>query len=335
MSENPTAPTAATAKSTTVNDLPLLTLNSDPLPGLIERNTLNLLIGSSKEGKTSLLLSELALLVERGEFLGASVSQRSRLGFLDMAHPAGTLRARIASAGLERLLTPTLLPAVSAISTEFSAQAQIGEYYSAFPQPGPQFLIIDGIYRLQRGNPNDSTAVGEFCDSLRKFMIEKDVTVLATTLQAKQRTGDSYGRASEKAFGSAVWTASASALALLELMDAGQPEQTQSSIRRLIVMPPTGIRDVSYYDFGANGRLTRITAPDGWQEILIRKLLAIEPGTEITKTLLVEWGSELGIGLRSVESWITARKQDLTLEDAKDPETGRLRRGVYILARKM
>jgi hypothetical protein len=289
-----------------------------PVPGLFERQSINLLVGSSGSGKTRLLLSQLE-------------DYAAGKGFLGYPHPENTQPVQLGIITCTRSLNDILhtvaqFPLLSSQQTfpiefwnpgasdlEYDALKETYERLSSAIGRPAKFLIIEGLQALMLTNkPNDSKLAKDFCSNLHKLCAEKDVTILGTVGTAKMKRGDYYPLLSDRVFGAAVWAQEANTLIGIERTDLQMPVGIRPSIRRVIVQVQDAREKVLYADFDPEGRLSvvnveQIDEKASTDAMMDTRLESEKPGTTFKRVQFIEWGEEIGIKETRVKEWISSR----------------------------
>lgn len=293
-----------------------------PIPGLINRQSINLLIGSPSSGKTQLLFSQL------DDYAGGK-------GFLEIEQPEGTSPVQLgvisASRSLNNLLyTVAPFPNISsqqtfpievwkpeASFTDYQALVAAWQNLSAGTRDNRpvKLLVVEGLQKLMQSNkPNDSKLAGDFCADLQKFCTEKDVAVIGTVGTAKMKKGDYYPLLADRVFGASTWAHEAETLIGIERTELHRPAGLRPSLRRVIIQAQDSAERVLYADFDDEGRLRVVTMASMDQnsatdQALDDRLWQEKPGAVFRKPQLDEWGEQLEkpISPRRVLTWISSR----------------------------
>jgi hypothetical protein len=192
----------------------------------------------------------------------------------------------------------------------------LDDLFDLFPQPRPQFLIVDALQTLMpSGKLNDYQEVMRYYAALKRFCTDRDVTLLGTVPTAKTGTGDDYHAPSP--LGSVGWEHGAETTIRVELVDARQPEEKQGTMLRVYIRTRSARPATLWYDFDSEGRLVPALTVEDWSPALLTRLQAIPEGQPIPKRTFVTWGHELGRSETTIEGWLTDCIRRSVLERVK------------------
>jgi hypothetical protein len=216
------------------------------IPGLLPQCSINLLIGSGRSGKTTLLLSQLELYASSGEFLGYQTHPDrlpAQLGCLVASGSLDAIHDRIHAMQLEALADPTVFPVADwePLPEETLASA-LRRHHAGLTQAANHpvhLLVIEGIQLMMEGSGkvSDPRAIRDFFKVFDQFCLDRNVTILATVGQAKLRRGEAYPLLADRVYGSPVWAQESQTLIGIEEMHLHLPEERRPSTRKLVIQP--------------------------------------------------------------------------------------------------
>ena len=294
-----------------------------PIPGLLHRQSVNLLVGSPSSGKTLLALSQLEEYAAGKGFLGYPAEGDYTPVQLGVISATRTLNDMLHSVQPFPLLSSQSVFPIEAWNsgdTEISELDTLNRIYSKLSETTPQhrpvrLLLVEGIQSLmQTGKVNDNKQVKDFCVRLHRFCESRDVTILGTVGTAKMKKGDYYPLLADRVFGAATWAHESKTFLGIEQIDLHRPISLRPSIRRVIIQVPDGPGRVLYTDFDDDGRLRVLTeeASDqtsSTEQGLDDQLAQEKEGAEFRRQELNEWGDNLStpVSPRTVQRWIDSR----------------------------
>lgn len=288
------------------------------VPGLIPRRSINLVIGSSFSGKTSLILPQLNLYAAGDSFMGYRIGGKpEQLGAIACNQTMDTLYYDVVDSDYPALREPRCFP-IHAWNpapdiTELDALEVAYSDLCQHANSKVKFLFVDGIQGLMTsGKVNDQHPVREFFRNLHKLCSAHDLTILGTIGTAKMKRGESYPQLSERVLGSSVWSQESQTLIGVEIPDLHLPTERRSGLRRVVLQPRRQATVVRYADFDAKARLMLVDRPDAKEveadspahALLNRRLDVVAPGTQMKKEIFIEWGETAGISQRTVDRWL-------------------------------
>lgn len=301
-----------------------------PIPGLLHRQSVNLLVGSPSSGKTLLALSQLEEYAAGKGFLGYPAEGDYTPVQLGVISATRTLNDMLHSVQPFPLLSSQSVFPIEAWNsgdTEISELDTLNRIYSKLSETTPQnrpvrLLLIEGIQSLmQTGKVNDNKQVKDFCIRLHKFCETRDVTILGTVGTAKMKKGDYYPLLADRVFGAATWAHESKTFLGIEQIDLHRPISLRPSVRRVIIQVPDGPARVLHVDFDDDGRLKVLTEAvideqTATNEALDDRLAQEKDGAVFRRRELDEWGEQLPVpvGAKTVERWIMGRVGEGFLE---------------------
>jgi hypothetical protein len=323
------------------NPLTVPLLPDYPITESIPRNSLNMLCGASFSGKTMLLRSELAAYLRTGVLFGSPAPMFP----MDDPEPAPIPLPMVARVGYlactDSSTKVPIMPAGVAVLSwrkhlrrDDERPVTVDYLWHKFPEPRPQFLVVDGLQLLMPGGKvNDMCEVARWCAELTNWCEAMDVTILGTANTPKTKPGDPSYANQDRIAGSMQWAASVHNLLVLDLAD--QREETElrkKSIERettrVLTTMTHGRRSVApvYYDFDSEYRLVPTLTPSAqmseleWH-VALASTVAAHAAEEIRTAQMHEWGEALGLSIPTINRWIAEVRVEGKLDQ--------IRKGLY------
>jgi hypothetical protein len=317
-------------------------------PALFAPQSVNLLFGSTRVGKTTLLLAML------DQYLSDAGSP-----FLGYPLPAGSVPAQCGAiiatrdtASYRRKINQMVLPAISdhwhfpiaewnPVGVDIVAEliAHWARLSEECERP-VEFLVVEHLQGLldsvggSRNSPND---VRNFYRQLREFARDKNVTILGTAGCPKLKAVDRFQQSPDRIYGSTEWGAQTDTLISIDQLDVRKDEELRRTPRRVYIadhaLPSDAVENrsravLTWVDFNDEGKLVVVGDPDAWggaeesrvspmEATLDQILMQDDPGSVRTKPEWVLLAEQAGISERTCENWLSSRS---------DPEMGMLER---------
>ncbi|MGH9437999.1 MAG: AAA family ATPase [Terriglobia bacterium] len=171
-------------------------------PGMLRRDSVNLLIGASGAGKTAVMFQWLESW-HKGQPLWNILPENIASGYVCLDHTQDGTESRLRHFGYECLDHSSLL------TGPFSLQSL---------EPLPELLLVDGFARLVPGSRmNDYGAVADFLTDCQTWCEKTHHTLIGSVPTAKSLDGEPQrGNIRERASGSVAWGAFTEVVWLIE-----------------------------------------------------------------------------------------------------------------------
>ena len=191
--------------------------------------------------------------------------------------------------------------------------------------PWAKVFFIEAYHWFYKSESKSQTSAYantlRFWSSVRDAFCQKDLTIVATTHEAK---GNEYVKTRDKVYGNVGQVAVSGTIITMEY------DEKDDDTRILRVAPRDSKEFTCQYKFDETGKLVfqgNIAAEqtlDGsaFRE-LDRKLRRVAPGVHIPTMTIIEWGMDLKLSGATVERWITKRVTEGKLI--------RIARGLYMI----
>lgn len=319
---------------------PLPTHNSPPpplpdflVPSLFPRQSISLLVGTSRVGLLRFILPQLENYARGLPFLNVPahdpIHPPEQLGIIVCDRALGKVTSRIRLMGLERLVEPGVCP-IEVWDCVAEADPEVeeldGRKSRGFPLDAaferltkrcrggrpPSLLLVVGLQAPapSAGKKAEPKIVNEYMSRLRDFCARNKCTILGTVGTAKPTYSQNYTTIPHKIFGSIQWAASAASLLCVEYCGKHR------DYRRLSVQTGEGYEQ----QFGSSfyvrfseleGRLELSDAPESPRTpsfVALDRMLedCFEPGGDYTRADFVAQAKHLDISDSTVERWLTA-----------------------------
>ena len=313
-----------------------------PVPGLFNRQSINLIIGTSGSSKTPFLLNQLENYLSGGGFLDYAASPNGpvQMGLIAGAGTQDNILDVLADFSLldDQSKFPFEVWNGGAIpdhehETKFDAKADsrsdldaLNRIYDKLnsllpPAKRPiKLLIIEDFQSLMTsGDTHKIKAVKEFCRNMHEFCQKRDVTIIGTVGTGKAKTYESYPQVADRIPGSHCWGAEMDTLIAIELVDLHKQPESRAEIRRIIVKTRKAPIAVHFGGF-QDGRLVvspsyiPVDAPSPTEAQLDAKLGAVTSGQEMKKRDFLAWAKEMNISDATLERWISKQIDMGTLQ---------------------
>lgn len=315
-------------------------------PALFAPQSVNLLFGSTRVGKTTMLLAQLdQYLSEPGApFLGFTLpadAVPAQCGAIIATRDKEAYWRKIDQMNLPAIADRFHFPIVEWRPEGADIEAELSAHWAKLNEScerAVEFLVIENLQGLldraggSRNSPND---VANFYRQLRAFARDKNCTILGTAGCPKLRTVDRFQFTADRIYGSNEWGVQADTLISVDQLDTNRAEELRRTPRKLFIVDSAVTPDVAehrskpvltWVDFNAEGKLVVVGDPDAWGgadadrvsplEALLDGILAQDdPGTIRTKPEWVALAEQAGMSERTCEGWLASRS---------DPEMGML-----------
>jgi hypothetical protein len=284
--------------------------------GILSPRSINIIAGQARVGKLRLLLSQLHAYHLDNRFLGFTNGQQSpRMGLLTNEHP-DRFTATIESLKLSTL-NPQSLPVIQS-SFDHDHMEPIESAYERFPNH-PNLLIVHGLHSfMPSGKISEFGDVRDFCRKLSHWCHEKNVTILATAIMAKQKMGQGYEHVLDRIIGSTNWVTWAGTCIIIDQIEG---ESLTSPLRKVVVASRDEQWHESAWEFDAGGRLVPSIAPLHWYEQMDKHLDGVVFDQPLRTAELVSWSQEIGIASTSLKQWIR--------DKIREGDLSKIRKGMY------
>ena len=211
------------------------------VPGLFNRRSINLVVGTPKSGRLRLILPQLESYANGGSFLDYSLDkdqQPEQLGAIVCTQTFDSLWHQVRGLDLESLSNPKVFPIEPwqpATGTETPSDAEtLTEAYARLTRAAgapPRLLLIDGLQLMMTsGQVNHQHHVREFYRGLQNFCMANDCTIIGTVSTAKMKNGESYAL-NARILGSVQWAENADTLIGIAVIDSELPGRQPTSYR--------------------------------------------------------------------------------------------------------
>lgn len=297
-------------------------MSKPTVPGLFNRRSINLVVGTPKSGRLRLILPQLESYANGGPFLDYSLDKDQtpeQLGAVVCTQTFDSLWQQVRDLELESLTNPKVFPIECwqpASGTEAPSDAEtLMEAYrrltAAAGRP-PKILLIDGLQLMMTsGLINQMHKVREFFRGLQGFCMTNDCTIIGTVSTAKMKRGESYSL-NARIMGSVQWAENADTLIGIEVFESESPKPQLGGFRQICVQTSKETPRYFFAGFDPKGRLQLQSRPEGAAEAIAEDnldaiLKTQSPGTMFSRKEFIAWGEQVGVGVRTVERWLASR----------------------------
>lgn len=298
---------------------------SDPMPGLISRNSINLIIGSPTSGRTVLALSEFERYLSSGEFFGYQLlaGQQPAQCAAITCGSLNALHERLKHMAFDRCADPVGFPTTNwepKLDQEETLRDSLYRHYDQLSKCARQpirFLFVENfqMMMMEKMRVGEIKDVYRFYEIVNGFLTGCGVALLGTVGQGKMKNGDSYPLLADRIYGSIGWAQGVGTLIGIQPYAFKLAQESRGSARTVTVAPSRS-RTISYSaDFTELGRLERVnqelTAEEGTAADKLDVFWdGVEQGVDYSRTEFIELGAGLGAKISSVDRWIRDRSDD-------------------------
>lgn len=294
-----------------------------PVPGLFDRQSINLIIGTSGTAKSPFLLHQLEKYISGGGFLDyAGCSDGPvQMGLIGCAGTEGKIHNDLAAFPLlnDQSKFPFEMWKPNESETEFDALTRTYETLNSLlpaAQRPIKLLIIDDFQSLMTaGDVSKIKYVKDFCRAVHEFCRKQDVTIIGTTGSGKAKTHECYPQMADRIPGANCWGAEMDSLIVLELIDLHKQPEGRTETRRIIVKTRSAPIAVHFAGF-VDGRLEvspsfiPVAEPSPEQTRLEANIAALKSTDVLRREDIVRWCVEAGMTDSMIERWIADQVKD-------------------------
>lgn len=290
------------------------------VPNLFAERTVNLLAGTSRMGKTALILTMLNQYAGGEGMLDypAAEGPPKKIGALTLDRLDSALRSQVTALECEHLASPQQFPVTSLIPQIKSLARDYSENPRDEPDAfgilratkewlqNPQILLIESFDGLMPAGPINQHAIRKFLRDCAAFCDEWDCAIIGTCGAVKQKFGEYYTSPMDVIAGHSTW---GSGVETAVILNYSESTTRAVSGTRQIYIAARGVADrYLHMKFDARGRLEPAgKIPDmiaGTKAQLYQLLAQQTPGATFQRPDFLAWGKELAISQRSVDKWL-------------------------------
>jgi hypothetical protein len=256
---------------------------TDLLPNIIPYGSVSLLSGAAGLGKTALLASIAKGFRDGTPVFGHQPNHVAEIGFInaDRGWDRGA-RVWFERAGFPEIKCysmaddPAFDPRV--LRKKFERTARLGEFIDKLAMPPRSLLLVDPIGLFLGGNLLDYDGCAVACHEIRKLLVSRGLTLIATAHAGKLKADkkDRYARLQDQILGSS---------ALLGFSDTqmvlASPEETGSTYYTFLWVPHLSRPETFLLDRGEDGIFRLAEGTDVGSTGRVLALLPLD-GTETT-----------------------------------------------------
>jgi hypothetical protein len=293
-----------------------------PVPGLFERHSVNLIIGTSGAGKTQFLYNQLENYGTGGGFLNYSGTP-VQMGLLACSRTETDIFHSLQKFPFlsDQRNFPYQMWSTSPEHDDYeNLQAAYDLLNASLPesQRPVRLLVVENFQQLMSsGKILDTQEVMKFCSALHRFCRNRDVTIVGTVGTPKMKGSECYPQLADRIPGANCWASEMNSLIGVERTKLHRSPETRPGERRIIVQTENAPDTVHWGKFMEDGRMEvspdyipvdEIESPA--DKFLDEKLTAAAAGAEFRKKDLERWAAEKSISTRTLERWTAKRVQD-------------------------
>ena len=180
----------------------------DPIPGIIEYQSLNLLAGASGVGKTCLLSWLLKQIRDGQPVFGTPTQPPPKIGYVCADRSVRTARYWLAKAGYTGLTLYSMVEdhlfQPARLRSKMQLTSILGESLDKLNLPPGGLAVVDPLALFLGGNLNDYQACAVACLEIRRECRKRQITLIGTAHASKQKSDkkERYQRLQDRINGS-------------------------------------------------------------------------------------------------------------------------------------
>lgn len=265
---------------------------------ILPSSEVHLLGGSSGSGKTTFLFQTIAEWQEGRDVLGHK-SHPVPYSYVSVDRSQSSVERTLQRLGLKGVITRMVC------REELQSGLNLASVLNAAQDkyPDSRCYFIEGFQTLVGDRGNSYAPVAAMLGATTQICAERDITIVGVCHSPKLKVEEGFQHPREMLLGSVAWAAFSDTVITMDMNE-------KTGLITTTVLPRNAAKEEFHFKFGKNGVLEPPGDTDPPRELLIKVIMAVDYGTEITRAEIMEWAGGLDISVRTAERVISKLVDD-------------------------